>query len=284
MAGDAAYGMTEPFDQGRRTRRRSVFSRSPSPDACGLLQDLHGDYRSLRLHRWANRGDRREEIPEFAPAAKFAGNPRGLAGARLVSLAGGRPIHFVAETILRRARMDDEVTIFAYSLDHPWFVSAITAAVQRGVRVAIYMDYKYLLGENQSKHGTRLLVNALGSCARARGRGSLRLFSQIGRNIQPIYDKYNRSISQSAFGSLHAKVLYAYPYLLVGSANWSISSEANKELSLILEIQDGATRSYVEQQLYEMTAAATECSHGALQRSLDAGPNHRARSRGRTAG
>ena len=65
-------------------------------------------------------------------------------------------------------------------------------------------------------------------------------------------------------------MLYMYPYLITGSTNWSVSSEANQELSLILEIQDRETRHYVEANLLSMTSGAVEqnaMSIAASQRS-----------------
>ena len=102
--------------------------------------------------------------------------------------AGGRQTHFVAETILRRAKAGDDVTIFAYSFDHPIVTTEIIDAVYRGARVSIYMDYKYLLGENKSKYGNRLLADALGNTARARRPGRLRIFSQEGRGARAVYE------------------------------------------------------------------------------------------------
>ena len=71
-------------------------------------------------------------------------------------------------------------------------------------------------------------------------------------------------------GHCHAKALYMYPYLIVGSTNWSVSSESNLELGLLLEIQDRETREYVEKHLVSMTSGAVEqnaASIAASQRS-----------------
>ena len=61
-------------------------------------------------------------------------------------------------------------------------------------------------------------------------------------------------------GACHAKVMYMYPYLLVGSTNWSVSSEANKVFSAVLEIDDQETRDYVEKTLNGMKTGAAQMS------------------------
>ena len=60
------------------------------------------------------------------------------------------------------------------------------------------------------------------------------------------------------FGACHAKVMYMYPYLLVGSTNWSVSSEANRELSAVLEIDDQETQDYVEAMLNDLRIGAVQ--------------------------
>ena len=190
----------------------------------------------------------------------YEGNPFQLPGARLISLMNGRQTHFTAESILQRTRDGDEVLICAYSFDHPLMIDKVVEAACRGVVVQLCMDKRYLLGDQMSKTGTKLLISALDDIARAgRGRGRLRIFQVEGRRAQAMYGRYGRRVSDDLMGSLHAKVMYCYPYLVVGSTNWSISSEANKELSVLIEVEDDETRDYVEDELDEL-------QHGKLER------------------
>ena len=72
------------------------------------------------------------------------------------------------------------------------------------------------------------------------------------------------------FGASHAKVMYAYPYLIVGSTNWSVSSEANRELSAVLEVEDEETRNYVEGILNDLRTGAVQieaCNLAAARQS-----------------
>ena len=94
-----------------------------------------------------------------------------------------------------------------------------------------------------------------------------------------MYERYGKNVAPSVWGASHAKVMYMYPYLIMGSANWSVSSEANKELSLVLEIEDQTTRSYVEDKLYEMQSGAVERYYPAIS-----GESHGTRPRERAAG
>ena len=146
MVGDAAYGMTEPSN-GEAVRaevrvKGPAARYSQSVRKHDLLESMNADYSALEdWDRLGERSEKDDEIPAFAPAAEFAGNPRGLAGARLVSLTDGRQTHFAAEVLLRRAKKDDDVTLFAYSFDHPTVTSGIVEAVHRGAKVSIYMDH-----------------------------------------------------------------------------------------------------------------------------------------------
>ena len=70
----------------------------------------------------------------------------------------------------------------------------------------------------------------------------------------------------------------------MGSANVSISSEANKKLSLVLEIEDQTTRSYVEDKLYEMQSGAIERYYPAIASAQGADGGHGSRPRERVAG
>ena len=95
-----------------------------------MLESLFRDYSRFRGKEGVGQDGATREIPEFAPAAELAGNPNGLAGARLLCLAEGRQTHFVAETLLRRAKSGDSITFFAYSFDHPIVTAEIVEAVK----------------------------------------------------------------------------------------------------------------------------------------------------------
>ena len=300
IGGDSAYGMVEPFspEEPRGYRRARTPSRgrargfSDSPDRCGLWHDLRGDYRARQGGEGVGQDGIEEEIPNFAPAAKYEGNPYQLQGARLICLMKGRQTHFMAESLLQRTRDGDEVLICAYSFDHPIVIDKVVEAVRRGVRVTLCMEGKYLIGDQMSKTGTRHLISALDDINRAlpRGRGRLRIFQVGGRRCQGAYSRYGRRVSDDYMGALHAKVLYSYPYLIMGSTNWSISSEANKELSVLAKVEDDETREYVEAELDELQHGKRECYRADLARALEGSQTTRStgswttRPRGHVAG
>ena len=90
LVGDAAYGLTEPPDGGRRRARARAPSRSTSLAMRDLLESSYTDYSNFKGWHGADENGISGEIPEFAPAAELAGNPNGLAGACPVCLAGDR--------------------------------------------------------------------------------------------------------------------------------------------------------------------------------------------------
>ena len=54
--------------------------------------------------------------------------------------------------------------------------------------------------------------------------------------------------------------MYASPYLILGSTSWSVSPEANRELSAVLEIEDRETKQYVEGMIDDMKTCAIPVS------------------------
>ena len=113
------------------------------------------------------------------------------------------------------------------------------------------------------------LIDALRKTARAPWPGRLCVYSQTGSCVKAAYARHDRSLSREVgLGHCHAKVLYKYPCLMVGSTNWSVSSESNLELSVLLEIQDRETKQYVETQLMPMTAGAVQQSAASIAASM----------------
>ena len=211
-------------------------------------------------------GDR---MPTFAPASEMAGNPRGLAGARFVFLSNARRTLTSAASIIRRVSKGGAITLFAFSFDHPTVTTAIVEAVFRGADVSLYMDYGYVCGSSFSVHCKRTLIDTLEKTARAPWPGQLRVFSQTGSCVRTAYARYDRTLSRNVgLGHCHAKLLYTYPYLLIGSTNWTVASESNLELNVLLEIQDRETKRCVEAELEPMTAGAVQQSVASISATM----------------
>ena len=210
-----------------------------------------------------------EEMPRFAPAAALAGNPRGLAGARCLFLANARKTLASAASIIRRVKKGGSITLFAYCFDHPTVTTALVDAVFRGVDVSLYADYGYVCGDSFSVYCKRTLMDVLRVTSRAPWPGQMRVFSQTGSCVKTAYGRYDRTLSRDvSLGSSHAKLLYTFPYLLIGSTNWSVASESNLELNALLEIMDRETKEYVESELAPMVAGAVQQSVSSISATV----------------
>ena len=130
--------MTEPPDGESLTAEVRVTGVAARSGQDAKKHDL------FEKMKWDRVGS--DKIPVFAPAAELAGNPRRLAGARLVCMTDARQTLLATATMVRRAAKGDTVTLFAYSFDHPTVTSGILEAVYRGAEVSIYMDYGYVCG------------------------------------------------------------------------------------------------------------------------------------------
>ena len=47
--------------------------------------------------------------------------------------------------------------------------------------------------------------------------------------------------------------MYTGRYLLMGSSNWSVSTEANREMNMLLKVSDSSVGRYVEQYIGKLT-------------------------------
>ena len=250
----------------------STISALPSLSTLGQEPKKHDLFAKLKWDLLV--GDR---MPTFAPAAELAGNPRGLAGVRLVFMADARQTLKSAASVVRRAKKGDNVALFAFSYDHPTVTDAIVEAVYRGAEVSIYMDHGYVCGDSKSLHCKQTLIDALKKTAGARWPGKLRVYSQRGSCVKAAYERHGRcskalcdvlDAGGPKLGNCHTKALYTYPYLIVGSTNWSVCSESNLELGLLLEIQDRESREYVEKYLQSLTNGAVEQNAVSIAESL----------------
>ena len=151
--------------------------------------------------------------------------------------------------------------IFAFSFDHPLIAQEIIDAVKRGVYVELVMNRKDVQGETYSQRGVDTLKEIMRATARVQAPGRFVLLSHVGFDLKPVYERYERTIGASVVeGQSHAKVMWAAPYLILGSSNWSVSSEANVELDVVLDVRDERTGAYVVEMLNRMKRGAKEVS------------------------
>ena len=136
--------------------------------------------------------------------------------------------------------------------------------------MSLHVDYGYVCGTSNSVRCKQTLIDALRGAARAGWPGRLRVFSQTGSCVRTAYARYNRTLNRDVgLGHSHAKLLYTYPYLLIGSTNWSVASESNLELGVLLEILDRETKEYVEGVLKPMTEGAIEQNVSSIQSTMN---------------
>ena len=110
----------------------------------------------------------------------------------------------------------------------------------------------------ESKWGVRTLKWLMEDSARARAPGSLKVYSQEGPELKHVYQRYDRTISSRVRnGRCHAEVLYSAPYLIMGSSNWSVSSEGNVEMDVVLNVRGQEMQSYVQSMMDKMKHGAT---------------------------
>ena len=196
------------------------------------------------------------EVPEFSPA-----------GVRFVTLLDGRQTHALAENLLAKAGAHQRAVLVAYTLDHPYLFECLTAAARRGVAVEVYQDYKNLLGASSCVQGAEQTAQLVECGARARAPGSLQVMSQRGLEIDRVNRRYGRRTGPECptKGALHAKVFLLEPYLIVGSANWSVASESNHEAGVVLQATTSEAEAYFQGLLCRLTRGAVPVSADAIR-------------------
>ena len=122
----------------------------------------------------------------------------------------------------------------------------------------IFQDSKNLLGDASCVHGTEAITGALERGARALAPGSLTAWSQHGLEADDVYRRYGRSSGSCNRGVLHAKVFYREPFIIVGSSNWTIASETNREVSVLLQATNQEALNYFERLVTKLSAGASQ--------------------------
>ena len=196
------------------------------------------------------------EVPEFGPA-----------GVRFITFLDGRQTHAVAEGLLETAGAHQRAVLVAYTLDHPYLFERLIAAARRGVAVEVFQDSKNLLGVSSCAHGAEQTAHMVECGARARAPGSLKVMSQHGLEIDKVNRRYGRRSGADCptNGALHAKVFFKEPFLIIGSANWSVASEGNQEAGVLLEATTSEAEAYFQRLLCRLTRGAVPVSADAIR-------------------
>ena len=163
-------------------------------------------------------------------------------GGRVVAFCNGKQTHDVVCYLLDRLPTGADATLFGYTFDHPRIADRMTAAACRGVDVTMYLNTEEVDGEKERTRTPSVLLRMLGGCREA-GDGSehrLRVRKLRGCSLSSVYSGWARPLANRNCykqGAQHSKVFSAGRFLIIGSTNWTVSSEANQELSVLLYIE-----------------------------------------------
>ena len=186
---------------------------------------------------------------------------------RLVAFCNGEQTHSMVMHLLDKATDQQKVDLIGYTFDHPGIASAIIRAALRGTFVRLTLNDDEIGGRSSTKQAVHILRMITRACEDAgcgpdspEGARTLEIRSQCGQRIAPVYRKWDRTLQRGGdpaqdlrTGALHAKMFAISPrvptgvdedshVIILGSSNWTVSSEANQELNVVLEIgADGSS-------------------------------------------
>ena len=185
--------------------------------------------------------------------------------------------------LLDQATKDDKVNLYGYTFDHPNISRGLVNAALRGASVEIVLNDEEVEGKSGTRHAVAAIKEMVDACNSA-GCGpdcgsacNLEIWSQHGQLLGPVYRKWGRPINSATAdkcGCLHAKVFAIGPkaftaedddskILILGSTNWTVSSEANMELDVVLEIEKDGTAT-LEAVLQDMRTAGSRLRSSAM--------------------
>lgn len=196
---------------------------------------------------------------EYDPAAENAVTFLPMNSGRLVALMNARQTHKMGCFLLQRSQRLEEVVILAYSWDEPNVMSEVRTAHERGVKVELIADHRMTFGAT-TRAQTELVKELV--------EADMIVRTCSGENISAEYARAGRSVFP-ATGILHAKVMYAPPYLMVGSANWTTSSRCNQEVGVLLYLEP-AGQTAVEGRMDLIRGSSTRVTEDALRTHMEA--------------
>ena len=178
-------------------------------------------------------------------------------GARLAGCFNGKQTHDIARHLIDEARAGSKVDLFGYTFDHPTIAESLMAAARRGVQVTLTINAEEIEGKTSTVRASSLIFRMMGRCNDDRcGPESLCpklvIRSARGSPLRPVYEAHGRGLSRYQMdrsgdsgeprGAQHAKVLSVDSWLIIGSTNWTVASEANQELSALIHVEPVGAR------------------------------------------
>jgi len=227
-------------------------------------------------------------VPRFLP----------LDGGSVMGFFNVKQTHSLVTFLTDKAVKGQKIEMFGYTFDHPEISESLIRAALRGVVVRLTLNADEVEGRSQTRHAVPTITDMMRRCEEAGcGPSSVRnrmleIWKNEGQPCAPVYDSWNRShqFDASKRGPLHAKVFVTGPahrvpaemdtrVVVMGSTNWTVSSECNVELSVALQIgSEGAAA--VDHVVRDLRGGATLVTYASMLNSSMSQANSGTRSRG----
>ena len=194
----------------------------------------------------------------------------------------GRQTHSLVAFLIDKAVRGQKIEMFGSTLDHPEISESLVRAALRGVVVRLTLNMDEVEGRSNTANAVPMITDMMRRCEEARcGQTTvydrtLEIWKQQGQLCAPVYESWNRGHRFDALkrGPLHAKVFVIGPahrvpaeedtrVVVMGSTNWTVSSECNAELSVALQIgSEGAAG--VDHVVRELRKGATMVTYASM--------------------
>ena len=194
----------------------------------------------------------------------------------------GRQTHSLVAFLIDKSVRGQKIDMFGYTFDHPEISDSLVRAALRGVVVRLTLNADEVEGKSNTANAVPMIADMMRRCEAA-GCGqstvcdrTLEVWKQQGQRTAPVYASWGRrhNFHESKRGPLHAKVFVIGPakrvpaeedsrVVVMGSTNWTVSSECNAELSVALQIgNEGAAG--VDHVVRELRHGATMVTYGSM--------------------
>ena len=143
-----------------------------------------------------------------------------------MALMSSKEAHKMACFLCGKASAGSGIVLLTYTYNLPELTQAMVAASERGVGVEVIADRREVFaGSTRDQLQEMKHMRAAGI--------AVKLASGIS-----ITDAYSAAGKPGKYGTgiLHTKVLRMDQYAIVGSANWTISSKSNVEMSALISL------------------------------------------------
>ena len=217
-----------------------------------------------------------------------------------MAFLNGRQTHCLVAFLTDKAVRGQRIDLFGYTFDHPEIAESLVLAAQRGVIVRLTLNADEVEGQSRTANAVATIAEMMRRCESERKKNAgrdpnalqdrmLEVWKQQGQPCGPVYDRWERGhgFHASKRGALHAKVFVIGPAtcvttredtrtMVLGSTNWTISSECNAELSVALRIgNEGAAG--VDHVVRDLRYGATMVSYSSVMGLAASQQNTRSR-------